>query len=327
MHRGILVAAALLAAILAMAANLPTRPAASGPARAGNAATAASASRPTTTMLTATQIGAVIKALEPLHQPMGKPKPGEWLDRFKEPGQSFDQYVASRPPTPTTQRSTIYIQPLGELSAGQGAVVWATAEFMAIFYNVPVRIAEPMPIDLVPDSARRQHPQWGDTQILTSYVLDELLAPRLPRDAAAMIAFTPVDLWPGENWNFVFGQASLVDRVGVWSLYRYGNADGEKAAYTRCLLRAMKTGVHETGHMFGLGHCTAWQCGMNGSNSLAESDSRPLAFCPQCEAKVLWATGAAPAARFATLADWCRKSGLKAEADFYTRCGKALAAK
>lgn len=38
-----------------------------------------------------------------------------------------------------------------------------------------------------------------------------------------MIAFTNADLWPGEGWNYVFGQASLADHVGVWSIHRYGD--------------------------------------------------------------------------------------------------------
>ncbi len=47
-----------------------------------------------------------------------------------------------------------------------------------------------------------------------------------------MLALTTSDLWPGEGWNFVFGQASLSERVGVWSLHRLGNPQIE---FTTCL--------------------------------------------------------------------------------------------
>jgi len=40
--------------------------------------------------------------------------------------------------------------------------------------------------------------------------------------------------------------------------------------------------VHELGHMFGLSHCVYFQCNMNGSNHLTESDSQPLELCPVC---------------------------------------------
>ena len=42
-----------------------------------------------------------------------------------------------------------------------------------------------------------------------------------------MLAITAFDLWPGPGWNFVFGQASLTERVGVWSMARNGDPDDE----------------------------------------------------------------------------------------------------
>src|SRR5690606_22427518 len=109
-------------------------------------------------------------------------------------------------------------------------------------------------------------------QILSGYVIDRLLAPRLPPDAAAYVSFTASDLWPGDGWNFVFGQASLRDRVGVWSVARYGDPAGGAAAFRQVLRRTLKVAVHETGHMFSMRHCTAYQCVMNGVNNQDESD-------------------------------------------------------
>ena len=113
---------------------------------------------------------------------------------------------------------------------------------------------------MLPEVAAVGHPRFGptktrrrdDEQILTTYVLDNVLLPDLPDDAAAMIAFTASDLWPGEGWNFVYGQASTSDRVGVWSINRNGDPDAGEAEFRLCLLRAMKTATHETGHMFSL---------------------------------------------------------------------------
>ncbi len=47
-------------------------------------------------------------------------------------------------------------------------------------------------------------------------------------DAAALIAFTNYDLYPGETWHFVFGQATFSERVGVYSLYRLSDIASER---------------------------------------------------------------------------------------------------
>ena len=131
----------------------------------------------------------------------------------------------------------------------------------------------------MPPTARRRD------QILTTWVLDQLARQR-PDDALALIALTAVDLYPDPSWNFVFGQASLTERVGVWSLWRNGTPGS--AEYLR---RTIMTAAHELTHMLGVQHCTAWECLMNGSNHQAEKDARPLALCPHDLAKLCIALG------------------------------------
>jgi hypothetical protein len=48
---------------------------------------------------------------------------------------------------------------------------------------------------------------WGDQQVLTGYILHDVLEPERPADALAYLALTASDLWPGPGWNFVFGEA------------------------------------------------------------------------------------------------------------------------
>jgi len=157
--------------------------------------------------------------------------------------------------------------------------------------------------------------------LLTTYLLEDLLPPRRPADAVALLALTPVDLWPGEGWNYVFGQASLTERVGVWSSARYGDPTQSDEAYHLCLTRMLKVATHETGHMFGIEHCTAYECGMNGSNSLTEADRGPLSFCPECSAKIWWSCAADPAKWYASLAEFGEKHDLKDEAVVWKKCG------
>ncbi len=268
------------------------------------------------TVMTPESLKTMIEKLRPLHKKLDKPQPGDWLAGHTEPGQTFEEYLQSSPVTPGEKRRVIYVQPLGNFTGTQRRIVDLTADFMGRFFNLPVKIKGDLPLSLIPGTARRVHPLWRMKQILSTYVLDAVLIPCLPGDAAAYLAFTSSDLWPGRGWNFVFGQASTQDRVGVWSIYRNGDPDQSEADFRLCLLRTMKTAVHETGHMFSLLHCTHYQCGMCGSNHREESDRRPITFCPGCLAKVCWATQTDPVEHYKKLAEFFEKNGFKAEVDF-----------
>jgi archaemetzincin len=255
---------------------------------------------------------------------MGTPQWGDWLTRHEESGQTFAQYLQSQPVTPTGKRTVIYVQPLGEFSDEQREIVELSAEYLGIYMNRPVKILEDLPLSVIPASARRVHPEWLVKQIRSSYVLSEVLKPRLPDDAAAYIAFTASDLWPRKGWNFVYGQASLRDRVGVWSIYRNGDASVDDKAFRLCLRRTLKTATHETGHMFSIRHCIAYQCNMCGSNHRQESDRHPLYLCPQCHAKICWATGADPIKRYRRLAQFCAEHQLEGERVYFEKAAAVL---
>ena len=163
---------------------------------------------------------ATFERLLPLHTKLGPPQPRDWLAEHKETGQSYSQYVRGQPIRVEKQRRVIYVQPLGEFDAAQRKVLDRTAEFLGIYFQLPVKVRDVLSLDVIPATARREHPTWHVKQILSTYVLDKVLRPRLPAEACAYIALTTSDLWPGEGWNFVFGQASLSERVGVWSIAR-----------------------------------------------------------------------------------------------------------
>jgi archaemetzincin len=230
--------------------------------------------------------------------------------------------MKSRPVRPTAQKGTLYILPIGPFDADQERVLKATESYLATYFQIPVRRLEPLALDAVPATARRE--AGGAPQLLTTYILHDILQPRRPDDAVALIGLTAVDLWPGEGWNFVFGQASLSDRVGVWSLYRNGDPDKSDEEYRLCLRRTLKTASHEMGHMFSIQHCTAYECNMCGSNNREEADRRPLADCPECMAKVCWATDANPAERYEKLAAFCRRRGLGEDAATFAKLAEAL---
>lgn len=268
------------------------------------------------------QFKGLIKRLRPLHSRLSAPQPGDWLAVYPEPGQSFDQYRRCKPVLPTSERRKLYVQPIGTFSPQQQKILDLTVEFMGIYLCLPVEKQPVIPESAIPSKARRK--LQGGTQFLSHWILDDLLLPGLPKDAAARIALTATDLWPGKGWNFVFGQASTGDRVGVWSIQRFGDPAQNERAFKLCLIRALGTAVHESCHMFTLMHCRAYACCMGGSNTLEEGDRHPLWLCPECLAKLCWAMKADPVARFEALKSFCMRNGLKAEADFYGRSLKKL---
>ena len=236
---------------------------------------------------------------------------------YREKGQSFSQYIRIRPNVLTRQRPVLYVQPIGTMTETEQRIVDLTSEYLAAYFNCQVKPLKPIEADAIPPSARREHPQWGGEQWLTSYILEKVLAPQLPPDAFATIAFTNRDLWPGEGWNFVFGYAAFRDRVGVWSLHRFGDPEQDEENFRRCLQRTIKLATHETGHMFSMQHCIHARCNMQGSNSLQESDTQPMHLCSQCHAKTVWATGSDPVRRLKVLAKLCRKHGFEDTAEHY----------
>jgi len=260
--------------------------------------------------------------LIPLHEATTAPRPGEWRADHPEPGQSFDEYLASGPTAPTGQRRTLVVQPLGGVDEARGRVLALVGEALGAYFGLPTRVEPALDLGTPPPDARRR--AAGITQLRTGWILEDVLKPRLPHDAAALLGFTIQDLWPGLGWNFVFGEASLEDRVGVWSLHRYGDPSIDPGAFKETLRRAVKVALHETGHMFSLAHCTAFKCVQAGINSLEEEDRSPFWPCPDCLAKISWVTSSDPRTRLSAMADFCRKADLNLEASHFERDLHAL---
>ncbi|MFH1725535.1 MAG: archaemetzincin [Elusimicrobiota bacterium] len=249
-------------------------------------------------------------------EPVPDPKPGDWLAEHRELGQSFEKFLESKPNRPEEARSTLYIQPLGEFPKKRSPSLKRLKEFAGIFFGTETDLLKPSDLKKT-GITTRDNPHAGARQLLTGDVL-AFLRGRLPEKAFAVVAVTMEDLYPGPDWNFVFGQASLQHRVGVFSFVRYVPAfyglkrgkDSEKVL----LRRSLKVLVHETAHMFGLKHCVFFRCVINGSNHLAESDSRPIHLCPVCLRKLQHSAGFDVAERYRKLGKFYERAGFQDEA-------------
>jgi archaemetzincin len=260
---------------------------------------------------------ALRKALEPGadFEPIRVPKSGDWLAQHRETGQSFEDFVKSKPNRPDKNRRKIYLQPLGEFPKGQIPLAETLRAYAAANFAMPVDVLPALSLSEFRITTRINR-FTRNRQILTGDVL-AILKKNIPADAFCVLAITMEDLYPDPSWNFVFGQASLRERVGVYSFARYDPAFyGQKRGkdYQKLLLRrSCKVLAHETGHMFGLTHCIYFQCVLNGSNHLKESDARPMHLCPVCLRKLQYSIGFDTVRRYTNLFQFYQKADFKNE--------------
>jgi archaemetzincin len=250
------------------------------------------------------------------------PLEDDWLAQHEERGQTFDMYVRGRPNRPGGERRTLYLVPIGPPG---GPSIDVLAEFARAHFQMQVEVLPGMSVEATRAHVRDNH---GVEQLLAPDVLDHLKT-RLPRDGYALIGLTDVDLYPEESWNFVFGMATLRERVGVYSTARYhpsfyGEQDHYPAPEHWVMRRSLKVMAHEIGHMFGMEHCTYYECVMNGSNNLEETDRRPPHLCPVCLRKLHYALGFDPDKRYRDLERFFRKNKLGPEADWVRARAEAI---
>lgn len=246
-----------------------------------------------------------IQSRTPHYEKLGPPQVGEWRYFWTEKPQSFAEYLRDRPAVAWPPRHILYLQPLGRLEGKDGKRIQQLEEFLGLFFGLPTRRLPPIPYDTLPKNCHVRLPEAQEEAIQTSVFLQEVLRPRCPPDASAVLAITDRLLLRAQGISPIFGLSMLYSRVGVISLARLDEMPSRPSPTTFAplsrdslfLLRLFKLASHEVAHMMSLPHCVIYRCGMNGRSRLAEVDEAPLAFCPECLAKVIWATRLDPTAR------------------------------
>lgn len=250
-------------------------------------------------------------------EPLPEPAFGDWLQQHPEKGQTFEQFVQSKPLRPDGRRNKIYFQPLGSFTEDAPSLD-LLERFAEAFFALEVEVLPVSRFEEGPQVDWRFH-GWGRQrrQYLTGDILARL-GKQIPRDAYALLGITMEDIYPGPSWNYVFGMATLRKRVGIYSFARYDPAfydEPRPADWRRLVLRrSCKVLAHETGHMFGIHHCTAFHCLMNGSNHLQEADARPLHLCPVDLRKLHHSVGFDPVKRYRKLLAFSEEVGFQDEA-------------
>jgi archaemetzincin len=247
--------------------------------------------------------------------PLPAPGPNDWLTVHPERGQTFDEFVRSQPNKLDRLRNTIYLQPLEDFASENAPPLEELARFTSAFFVLPVQTLPPMRVSKQRITSRT-NPLTSQLQLLTRDILVSLQR-TLSANAFCTVAITMRDLYPSPSWNFVFGEASLSERVGIFSFARYDpEFYGIQTADHRAVMlrRSCKVLAHETSHMFGIQHCVFFNCLMNGSNHLDESDRRPLHLCPVDLRKLHHSIGFDINERYGQLLSFARRAGFNDEA-------------
>lgn len=101
--------------------------------------------------------------LENLFTKPGPPQPGEWLASRIERGQTYQEYLHSTFRESIPPDAVIYVQPLGNFNAEQKKIVEQAAEFLHIYYALPVQMTDSLPLESIPDAAQATRSGTGRT--------------------------------------------------------------------------------------------------------------------------------------------------------------------
>lgn len=270
----------------------------------------------------------ILPALRPafderVHRPLPQSVPRD------EPPQTYADFLAEQPPRLLPNARTIAILPIGEYPRGfvieygaarlvrspEPAII---SRFLEAWFGLPTRMLPAMSDEVLEQLPARE--QDGCRQLDADAVLT-WLRERRPADATCVLALTLEDLY-ADDAAWVFGYASIVDRVGVHSMLRYdpGFADvtARGPAFEHAILaRALRVLAHEGAHLFGLRHCLHFECLMNPTAGIDDLDRLPLHLCPVCLRKLWSATRMSIVERWEQLASLCDELALPDERDWF----------
>jgi archaemetzincin len=178
---------------------------------------------------------------------------------------------------------TIYLQKIGEIDPGILIILKKNLKWFFKKYNIKVVIL-PDPFPLLDSEYKSKQRQYDASEIKK-----RLIKHVKNRNYYRILGVMDRDIF-SKFLNFVFGVADLPRNksfgyaiISVTRLREKFYRRPENIAQFE--QRVLKEAIHELGHTFGLEHCEKL-CVMRFSNSLDDTDRKPLNFCEICLEKL-----------------------------------------
>ncbi|CDW79333.1 archaemetzincin-2 isoform x1 [Stylonychia lemnae] len=280
----------------------------------------------------------ILTNAEKLFQPKKIHQQGDWLISNKEKNQTFESY--QKPGVKnlvTPQRNKIYIFVIDPKIDNQFAE--KLRKYCTAFYtDMIVEIKRPESETFLEDlEVPNRESLWGKQYNAIS-ILNKVNK-MVPSDAYCMLTVTMQDIYPYDSWLYVFGWANYVSRTGVFSFVRYQSdfsplskllagfqpeptEEQIKKENNELLENACYVMVHEIGHMYGLTHCTFYECIMNGFNSFQEQKRFKRYLCPVCLRKLQSNMQFDVKRRFRDMQKICEEYEFQEMAEYYAKAAK-----
>jgi archaemetzincin len=203
-------------------------------------------------------IKALTENIENFHKEIAIPRSSDWLWEHVEKGLSYKVYITGINTSPSKSHNVIYIQNLDN-NMEESFLTDRMLEHMRILLEL---YYPPMKAKLNPDNSSLETLKIDNRN---NYYLQyhagqaiEKVTKLIPKDGLIIIGLTSYDIYPREEWNFVFGLADKMSGCGIFSFKRYyeelkSQYEGEELQLQVTKL-AGKVMLHEVGHLFGLPH-------------------------------------------------------------------------
>ncbi len=245
---------------------------------------------------------------------LGEPRKGTWRDYGKRLGEKYQTFAEFSKHEEPNERLEVF--KIGQFTETDYKILAITVDYLNHFHHVETHLHDK---DLTFEEMKEKYKEYyeqylqkdptenldhynykmnqlknfsrveGNLQYNADVLIDMMnkdLRPKVDHDGRhhPVLAFTNEDLYH-DDMNFIFGRACF-SGTGVYSKAHFGNPEQSPKDFERTLLRMMKIAAHEFGHMYGIDHCTDYECNIGGYMSLVELDARPLLYCSEDSAKI-----------------------------------------